>query len=52
MEKEKDKAYAHAEKAYMQGQMFPFIRVGMQKVDRNHRRRSESNDTERTGIHL
>ena len=46
MEKEKDKAYAHAEKAYMQGQMFPFIRVGMQKV------RSESNDTERTGIHL
>lgn len=33
MEKEKDKAYAHAEKAYMQGQMFPFIRVGMQKVN-------------------
>ena len=34
MEKEKDqKAYAHAEKAYMQGTLFPFIKVGMQKVN-------------------
>ena len=34
MDKEKDKkAYAHAEKAYMQGTMFPFIKVGMQKVN-------------------
>ena len=31
---EKDpKPYAHAEKAYMQGQLFPFIKVGMQKVN-------------------
>lgn len=34
MEKEKDqKAYAHAEKAYMQGTLFPFVKVGMQKVN-------------------
>lgn len=34
MDKEKDKkAYAHAEKAYMQGTLFPFIKVGMQKVN-------------------
>ena len=34
MNKEKDKkAYAHAEKAYMQGTLFPFIKVGMQKVN-------------------
>ena len=34
MEKEKDqKAYAHAEKAYMQGTLFPFVQVGMQKVN-------------------
>ena len=34
MEKDTDKrAYAHAEKAYMQGNLFPFIRVGMQKVN-------------------
>ena len=34
MDNEKDKkAYAHAEKAYMQGTMFPFIKVGMQKVN-------------------
>ena len=34
MDQEKDKkAYAHAEKAYMQGTMFPFIKVGMQKVN-------------------
>ena len=32
--KENDKiAYAHAEKAYMQGTMFPFVKVGMQKVN-------------------
>ena len=34
MEKDTDKkAYAHAEKAYMQGSIYPFIRVGMQKVN-------------------
>ena len=34
MDKEKDKkAYAHAEKAYMQGTLFPFIKVGMQKSE-------------------
>ena len=34
MEKDiEKKAYAHAEKAYMQGTLFPFIRVGMQKVN-------------------
>ena len=32
MEKEK-KAYAQREKAYMTGKLFPFIRVGMQKVN-------------------
>ena len=32
--KKNDKiAYAHAEKAYMQGTMFPFVKVGMQKVN-------------------
>ena len=29
----KDKPYAHREKAYIQGTMFPFIKVGMQKVN-------------------
>ncbi|MGL4518752.1 MAG: phosphomethylpyrimidine synthase ThiC [Phocaeicola sp.] len=29
----KDKAHAKREKAYMQGQLFPFIQVGMQKVN-------------------
>ena len=29
----KPKPYAHREKAYMQGERFPFIRVGMQKVN-------------------
>ena len=34
MDKEQDKkAYAHAEKAYMHGMMFPYIKVGMQKVN-------------------
>ena len=34
MDKEQDKkAYAHAEKAYMHGTMFPYIKVGMQKVN-------------------
>ena len=33
MEKKDNKAYAHAEKAYMQGNLFPFIQVGMQKVN-------------------
>ena len=34
MDKNQDKkAYAHAEKAYMQGTLFPFIKVGMQKVN-------------------
>ena len=34
MDKEQDKkAYAHAEKAYMQGTLFPYIKVGMQKVN-------------------
>ncbi len=28
-----NKAYAKREKAYMQGQLFPFIKVGMQKVN-------------------
>ena len=32
MEKD-NKPYAHAEKAYMSGQLFPYIRVGMQKVN-------------------
>lgn len=32
MEKE-EKPYAHAEKAYMNGTLFPFIKVGMQKVN-------------------
>ena len=32
MEKD-NKAYAHAEKAYMQGTLFPFVKVGMQKVN-------------------
>ena len=32
MEKD-NRAYAHAEKAYMQGTLFPFIKVGMQKVN-------------------
>ncbi len=32
-ENTKDKPYAHREKAYMQGQMFPYIKVGMQKVN-------------------
>ena len=27
------KAYAQREKAYMNGEIFPFIRVGMQKVN-------------------
>ena len=27
------KAYAQREKAYMNGKLFPFIRVGMQKVN-------------------
>ena len=31
--KTENKAYAHAEKAYMQGTMYPFVRVGMQKVN-------------------
>ena len=30
---DKPKPYAHREKAYMQGEKFPFIRVGMQKVN-------------------
>ena len=30
---EKNKAYAHAEKAYMKGSLYPFIKVGMQKVN-------------------
>ena len=30
---EKNKAYAHAEKAYMKGNLYPFIKVGMQKVN-------------------
>ena len=34
MDKKQDqKAYAHAEKAYMQGTLFPYIKVGMQKVN-------------------
>ncbi len=34
MEKKPEKkAYAHAEKAYMQGTIFPYLRVGMQKVN-------------------
>lgn len=34
MDKEQDKkAYAHAEKAYMHRTMFPYIKVGMQKVN-------------------
>ena len=32
MEQE-NKPYAHREKAYMQGTLFPFIKVGMQKVN-------------------
>ena len=32
-EKENNKPYAHAEKAYMTGTLFPYIRVGMQKVN-------------------
>ena len=32
MEKD-NRAYAHAEKAYMQGTIFPFVKVGMQKVN-------------------
>ena len=28
-----NKPYAHAEKAYMTGSLFPYIRVGMQKVN-------------------
>ena len=32
MEKE-NKPYAHREKHYMQGSLYPFIRVGMQKVN-------------------
>ena len=28
-----NKPYAHAEKAYMNGTLFPFIRVGMQRVN-------------------
>ncbi len=32
MEKDK-KAYAQREKAYLPGKLFPFIRVGMQKVN-------------------
>ena len=44
MDKEQDKkAYAHAEKAYMHGTMFPYIKVGMQKGKpypyREHRER-------------
>ena len=31
--KQDKKAYAHAEKAYMQGTLFPYIKVGMQKVN-------------------
>lgn len=30
---QKDKAHAKREKAYMQGRLFPFIKVGMQKVN-------------------
>ena len=34
MDKKQDqKAYAHAEKAYMQGTLFSYIKVGMQKVN-------------------
>ena len=34
MEKEnKNTPYAHREKAYIQGSMFPYIKVGMQKVN-------------------
>ena len=33
MDNKDKKAYAHAEKHYMQGTMFPYIKVGMQKVN-------------------
>ena len=32
-EDKENKPYAHAEKAYMTGTLFPFVRVGMQKVN-------------------
>ena len=32
-EKNDEKPYAHREKAYMQGHIYPFIKVGMQKVN-------------------
>lgn len=33
MKEQEQKAYAHAEKAYMQGTLYPDIRVGMQRVN-------------------
>ena len=33
MDKKDNRAYAHAEKTYMSGKMFPYIKVGMQKVN-------------------
>ena len=33
MDNKDKKAYAHAEKHYMQGTLFPYIKVGMQKVN-------------------
>ncbi len=32
-EETNDKPYAHREKAYMQGRIYPFLKVGMQKVN-------------------
>ena len=33
MKEQEQRAYAHAEKAYMQGTLYPDIRVGMQRVN-------------------